>query len=139
MPQEQDGSFDAKQMALRNLDLIMYVLYSGDEVFIKDMVTKVSLEVSEEQECNELKELVGTHDMPLLYKCLFFLMLNFQPKFRYWVISENNGTGLLPVCPHKALLFLKTLRDSLVPQFLVNETIRLNEFERDLKVAYIRS
>lgn len=123
----------------RSMDIIMYVLYSGDQLFVRDMVSKVAHEVAIEQECSELSNLVLMYpESPILFKCLFFLMLNFQPKFRYWVLSEND-TGLQPVCPHKAMLFLRLLRDELVPKFLVNETVRLDDFEREIKVSYIQS
>ena len=40
---------------------------------------------------------------------------------------------------NQAIRFLQCLRDDLVPRFLVNETMRLDEFERELKVEYNRS
>ena len=122
----------------RSMDLIKYVLYSGDEKFVEDMVTRVTQEAADEQDCEELRALVTQHvNKPLMFKCLFFLMLYFQPKVRFWVL--DNGVGLQPICPHKSIRFLQSLRDELVPRFLVNETMRLDEFERELKVEYIRS
>ena len=60
----------------RSFDLIMYVLYSDDQIFIKDMVTKVTIEVIEEYNCNELRMLITQKENNLLYKCLFFFMLD---------------------------------------------------------------
>jgi hypothetical protein len=129
---------DARTMgAVRTMDLIMYVLYSDDQNFVRDMVTKVALEVSAEQDCSELTDLT-LQDSPQLYRCLFFLLMDFHAKFRFWVLGET-GTGLQPVCPYKAVRFLKTLRAEIVPRFLINETVRLDEFERQLKLEYIRS
>jgi hypothetical protein len=120
------------------MDLYQYVLYSGDEKFVQDMVARVTNEAAEEEGCDELRSvLVDFHDRPLMYKCLFFLMVYSQPKFRFW--SLDPGVGLLPICPYKAIRFLQTLRDDLVPRFLVNETMRLDDFERELKVEYNRS
>ncbi len=119
------------------MDLIMYVLYSDDQRFVRDMVTKVTLEVATEQACPELIALLE-YDHPQLYRCLFFLLLDFHTKFRYWVLDES-GLGLQPMCPHKAVRFLKALRAEIAPRFLVNETLRLDELERELKVEYIRS
>jgi len=123
----------------RSLDIIMYVLYSDDQKFIKDMMVQVVNEVANENECNELLLILQHKDNPLLYKCLFFLLLDFQPSFRHWVLQNSNSIGLQKLCPDKALRFLRTLREDIVPNFLVNETQRLDDMERIIKVEYIRS
>lgn len=127
--------------ASRSMDLFMYVLYSGDEVFIQNMVNKVVREVAAEEECAEMEEVLLHTDNRLMYKCLFFVMVDFHPRFRYWVLSGESQTsmGLQPICPQKAARFLKCLREELVPNFLVNETMRMGDLERSLKVEYIRS
>jgi hypothetical protein len=122
------------------MDLYQYVLYSGDENFVRDMVTRVTNEAADEEECEELRSVLVTYqDRPLMHKCLFFLMIYSQPKFRYWSLDHKNGVELLPLCPYKAIRFLQSLRDDLVPRFLVNESMRLDDFERELKVEYNRS
>jgi hypothetical protein len=123
----------------RSMDLFMYVLYSGDEVFIQNMVNRVVHEVAIEEECAEMEDVLLNADNRLMYKCLFFVMVDFHAKFRYWALSENTSMGLQPICPQKALRFLKSLRDDIVPSFLVNETMRMDDFERKIKVEYIRS
>ena len=129
--------------AARSMDLIMYVLYSDDQLFVRDMVTQVVREVADEQDCPELAALAEPcyHDRPQLYRCLFFFMLETHAKFRYWVLQPQSGAalGLQPVCPHKAARFLQVLRGDLIGRFLVNETMRPDELERELKVEYIRS
>ena len=102
------------------------------------MVTKVVLEVAKEHVCAEFATLARHTSNPLLYKCLFFLMLNFHSKFRYWVLQECN-IGLLNVCPYKATRFIRVLRNELIPKFLVNESISLHDFEHSIKVEYVRS
>jgi hypothetical protein len=129
---------DARTLGIvRSMDLIMYVLYSDDQNFVRDMVTKVATEVATEQGCAELHGLLS-HEHPQLYRCLFFLLLDFHPKFRYWALEESS-IGLRPVCGYKAVRFLKCLRSSIVPRFLINETLRMDDFERELKVEYVRS
>ncbi len=103
------------------------------------MVINVTQEVANENECEELNRLIDTQDNPLLYKCLFFLMLDFQPSFRYWVLKESDKIGLKKMCLHKTYRFLKVLREDIVPNFLVNETQRLDDLERAIKVEYIRA
>ncbi len=122
----------------RSMDLLMYVLYSGDQIFIQNIVSKVVIEVSEKQKCSELLLVLNHKNNQLLCKCLFFLMLDFHATFRYWVLSAND-MGLQPICPFKAARFLKSLREEIAPKFLVNETQRLDDLERELKVEYIRS
>ena len=123
----------------RSMDLFMYVLYSEDEVFIQNIVNKVVREVVVEEECAEMDDILLHVDNRLMYKCLFFVMVDFHAKFRYWALSDNANMGLQPMCPHKALRFLKSLREEIVPSFLVNETMRMDDLERKLKVEYIRS
>jgi hypothetical protein len=67
---------------LRNMDLIMYVLYSGDEVFVMHMVSRVCLEVADKYKMEDIKRFLNHTDKPMLYRCLFFLMLNFHKEFR---------------------------------------------------------
>ena len=126
--------------AARSMDLIMYVLYSDDQLFVRDMVTQVLHEVADEQACAELQELTQPqyHDRPQMYRCLFFFMLEVHAKFRYWVLQQTE-LGLQPVCPHKVARFLQVLRGDIIPRFLINETMRPDELERELKVEYIRS
>ena len=136
--QQQDTVCDIRLFGgTRHMDLIMDVLYSNDQCFVRDMVTKVTLEVAKEHNCPELATVTLHKNNLLLYKCLFFLMLNFHCKFRYWVLQEK-GLGLQPVCPHKAALFLRVLRDELIPKFLVNESFRLDDFEHNIKIEYVR-
>ena len=132
---------DIRQLgATRAMDILLYVLYSDDQLFIRDMTIRVALEVAAEHECPELAELADArfHDKPQMYRCLFFLLLDFHAKFRFWALEEQQH-GLRAVCPHKAARFLQALRADIVPRFLVNETMRPDELERELKVEYIRS
>ena len=119
------------------MDLFMYVLYSKDELFVMDMVRQVVKEVSEHYKCNDLDVFMQQSDKPIIFKCLFFLMLNCFAKFRHWALTAS--LGLQPICPHKATRFLLALKHELVPNFLVNEKVRLEEFERSLKTTYIAS
>lgn len=72
----------SRESLLRNMDLIMYVLYSGDEVFIMEMVRKVCTEVADKYNLLDIKKIIKHNDKPMLYRCLFFLMLNFHKNFR---------------------------------------------------------
>jgi hypothetical protein len=129
---------ESRDSLLRNMDLIMYVLYSGDEVFVMNMVRRVCGEVAEKYENNELKRILNHKDKPMLYKCLFFLMLNFHKDFRYWVLSDETQ-GLRKICPYKATRFLISLKNEIVPKFLMDERVQLQDLERSIKVCYILS
>ena len=128
---------DGAQALLRHMDLFMYVLYSNDQVFVLDMVDKVTREVSAKYGHPPLAALLRHRDKPLLHRALFFLMVNFHASFRHWAVTAD--VGLMPVCPYKATRFLVALKRELVPNFLVDERKRLEEFERELKVTYIAS
>lgn len=123
------------------MDIVLYVLYSQDERFVHDMVERVTREVADEYACPIVVGLLEHGDRPLLFRCLFFLLLNFHSKFRYWILSEEASvSNSLPlISPHKMCRFLVHLRDTLVPGFLVDEVVTMEEFERSVKVAYIAS
>lgn len=123
----------------RSFDLIMYVLYVDDQIFVRDIVTNVTREVIQEFQVQELEQVLRHKENFLVYKCLFFLMLDFKPNFRSWVLSQGQNIGLKPICPKKALRFLTLLRDDIIPNFLINESMLIDDFERQIKVEYIRS
>jgi hypothetical protein len=77
---------ESKDSLLRNMDLIMYVLYSGDEIFVMNMVKRVSTEVADKYDIQEIKKIIDHIDKPMLFRCLFFLMLNFHKEFRYLLL-----------------------------------------------------
>ncbi len=131
-------SDESKDSLLRNMDLIMYVLYSGDEIFVMDMVRKVSTEVADKYNVQDIKKILCHTDKPMFYRCLFFLMLNFHKDFRYWVLNDETQ-GLRKICPFKATRFLLSLKNEIVPKFLMNEKVQLQEFERSIKISYIQS
>jgi len=131
------NSSDFRHLALRNFDLIKYVLYSEDEIFVMDMVKKVACEISDKYQFEDLRTLVRHKDKPQLYRCLFFFLLNFHKEFRYWVLQNDKALGLTPVCPYKATSFLKALKYEILPPFLVDERMTLQELDRKIKVAYI--
>jgi len=134
----QQGGEQNKQMALRSMDLIMYVLYSDDEVFVMNMVSRVALEIAEQYDFEDIKRVLRHKDKPVLYRCVFFMLLNFHQQFRYWVLSDTS-LGLKPICPYKATRFLIALKNEIVPTFLMDERLRLEEMERTLKTTYIAS
>ena len=119
----------------------MYVLYSKDEQFVYNMVCKVTKEVVLIHNLAQLETLLQYPNRPILYRCLFFLLINFHTDFRYWVLSENTskGNGLPQICPHKESRFLQHLRENLVLQFLVHEEMTMEEFNRNIKMTYVAS
>jgi len=129
---------NSRQVSLRNMDLIMYVLYSDDEVFVMNMVRRVAHEIADKYEYEDLRRVVQHRDRPVLYRCLFFLLLNFHKQFRYWVLTDVSQ-GLNPVCPYKATRFLLALKNEIIPAFLMDERIQLETMDRQIKVTYIAS
>jgi hypothetical protein len=123
----------------RRMDIIMYVLYSKDERFIYDMVSRVTREVAETYQFLPLASLLEFPDRPVLFRCLFFLLLNFHTSFRYWILSDaaSKENGLPQLCPYKACRFLQQLRENLVLRFLVCEEMTMDEFDREIKVTYV--
>ena len=125
-----------RQLGLRNMDLIMYVLYSEDAVFVMNMVKQVASEITEKYKFEDLKMVTQHNDKPMLYRCLFFLLLNFHKPFRFWVLRDET-LGLRPICPFKATRFLLALKNEIVPRFLMDERVQLEELERQIKTTYV--
>ena len=125
----------------RSMDLITYVLYSKDECFVRDMVDKVVKEVMEQHAFPEIGVLLQYEDRPVLFRCLFFLMLNFHTQFRSWVLSAqaSKSNGLPPLCQYKMTRFLVNLRETLIPSFLVHDEISMEDFDYQIKTEYVRS
>lgn len=123
----------------RNMDLFMYVLYAKDHRFVIDMVHKVALEAASVYGCEDLKRLVETHPHePTLYTALFFLLLNLHAPFRHWALTTNEH-GLPHICEAKAVRFLLVLKNTLAPEFLVDEVMDVPTFLRNVKIEYIRA
>jgi hypothetical protein len=127
-----------KQLALRNMDLLMYVLYSEDAVFVMNMVKRAATEIADKYDFEDLRTLIRHNDKPMLYRCLFFLVLNFHKPFRFWVLTDGT-LGLKPICPFKATRFLLCLKNEIVPRFLMDERVQLEELERQIKTTYVCS
>ncbi len=127
-----------RQLALRNMDLFMYVLYSEDAVFVMDMVKRAANEIADKYQFEDLRILIKHNDKPMLYRCLFFLLLNFHKPFRYWVLTDAT-LGLKPICPFKATRFLLGLKNEIIPNFLMDERVPLDELERKIKTTYVCS
>jgi len=127
-----------RQLALRNMDLFMYVMYSEDAVFVMDMVKRAANEIADKYQFEDLRTLIKHNDKPMLYRCLFFLLLNFHKPFRYWVLTDSS-LGLKPICPFKATRFLINLKNEIIPNFLMDERVPLDELERKIKTTYVSS
>ena len=127
-----------RQLALRNMDLLMYVLYSEDAVFVMNMVKRAANEIADKYEFEDLRTILQHDDKPMLYRCLFFLLLNFYKPFRHWVLTDGS-LGLKPICPFKATRFLLCLKNEIVPHFLMDERVPLDELERKIKTTYVCS
>jgi hypothetical protein len=102
------------------------------------MVKKVAAEIADKYKLEELRLVIRHEDKPMLYRCLFFMLLNFHKEFRFWVLTDRS-MGLKPICPYKATRFLLTLKQDLLPPFFIDERMQLADVERRIKVAYLAS
>ena len=69
---------------------------------------------------------------------LFFLLLAIDCTLRYWVL-KTSSPNFRTVDPHKAVRFLIELKDHLIPEWLMDQTIPVCQFVRRVKIEYIRS
>lgn len=57
---------------------------------------------------------------------------------RYWVLCDESQ-GLRKICPFKVTRFLLSLKNEIIPHFLMDEKVQLQELERNIKISYIQS
>lgn len=111
-------------------------MYNKDDKPIRKLLRSFLSELSEELDCSDLKKLNET--LPLVgVRALFLFLVTVDPKLRYWAMQYETR-GLRKPDPGKVCLFLKTLRNEIIPDWMSDERKNVASFVRTATELYIK-
>jgi hypothetical protein len=127
-------------------DILMHLLYSGgSEQLLKGLIAESIANITEQysafgrvRDALSLYVLQGQSSLSLL-RAVFFVLLNQDSKMRADLCARRFLHSLPLLCPHKACRLYDILKDTVVVEWVKNETIDLLQFEEGLREAYLVS
>ena len=91
-----------------------------------------------------MRDALGLYVLPkqaslALLRAVFFVLLNQDSRMRVALCGKRFLPSLSALCPHKACRLYDQLKDTVVVEWVKNESIDLLQFEESLKEAYLVS
>lgn len=124
------------QFSLVKQDIFLCMMYNRDAEALRKVLRCFLAELSKAYDCKDLTDL--NESLPLVgLRALFFLLIVIDPKLRYWAIEYENK-GICKPPPPKVALFLRTLRDDTIQQWMSDERQTAATFVRKATELYIR-
>jgi hypothetical protein len=129
-------------------DVLMHILYSGNsEGLLKSLIVESINNIVAEHPASDgvrqaLVPFIPTSERPMppaLLRAVFFILLNQDSKMRDSLCTKRTLPYLPTLCPHKACRFYDSLKDSVVTEWVRNESIHLLDFVESLKETYLVS
>jgi len=126
----------------------MHILYSGNcEALLNSLILESVNNIIAEHPTSEgvrqaLIPFIPTKERPMppaLLRASFFILLNQDSKMRNSLCTKRTLPYLQTLCPHKACRFYDYLNESVVPEWVKNESIHLLDFVESLKESYLVS
>ena len=124
-------------------DILMHIVYSGGaEPLLRSLIAESIRNIGEDFPTPgvraALASLAPAADTPLDgLRVRFFLLLNQDYRMRVRLCHGKVAVYLKPVCAHKACSMYELLRETVVPAWIKNETITLQDLDENLKDAYL--
>jgi hypothetical protein len=125
-------------------DILMHLLYSGgSEQLLRSLITQSVRNITEEYGAAKGVRDTLAHYIPpkqsslAFLRAMFFVLLDQDSTMRSDLCSKRLLSSLPVVCPHKTCRFFDLLHDSVVVEWVKNESIDLLQFEESLKEAYL--
>lgn len=125
-------------------DILMHLLYSGgSEMLLKGLITQSIRNITEDYgQSKGVRDALGLYTLPkqpslALLRSVFFVLLNQDSRMREALCSKRFLPSLPVVCPYKACRLYDLLRDSVVVEWIKNESVDLMQLEESLKEAYL--
>lgn len=127
-------------------DILMHLLYSGgSEQLLRSLIAQSVRNITAEYGANNnngvkaaLAHYVPPQQSSLAsLRAMFFVLLDQDSTMRTELCSKRFLPSLPVVCPFKACSFFEQLHESVVVQWVKNESIDLLQFEDSLKEAYL--
>lgn len=126
-------------------DILFHVLYGANEPNIRGLIEQAAIDIAREYPtdgvCQALQRMRPRDDDCLnQLRARFFMLLAESDAMRRRLSEPQPGPCMPgPVCEHKARLFYDELCDELLPAFVQNQALRVDEFVDMLREAYLHS
>lgn len=118
-------------------DIFLCMIYNRNEESLKKVLRVFLQELAKKYDCKDHKLLIEV--LPLVgLRAMFMLLINIDPRFRYWAMQYETSTIQRPE-PKKICSFLRTLRDEIVPQWMSDERTLTVDLVENAKKIYLRS
>ena len=122
----------------------MYVLYHGDRVFIARLIERCVENISQRQQSpavtEQLEELAPAEDEPMAsLRLRFFILLNVDESMRTELVQGDFGLFLPPMREAKACRFYDELADRLLPNWMKDESVTVQDIMESITDAYLVS
>eukprot|EP00961_Rhodomonas_salina_P284675 3847388-Rhodomonas_salina.1 len=117
-------------------DIFLCVMYNKDEEALRKLLRGFVQEVGKEHDTKDHAILL--EKMPLVgLRAMFLLFVVISPNLRYWAMQYETRAIAKPN-PEKVCLFLRTLRDDIIPKWMSDERKFAYDLVREATVTYIR-
>jgi hypothetical protein len=117
-------------------DIFLCVMYTKDPDSIRKLLRCFISELKTEFECAELELL--NERLPLVgLRALFLMLVCMDNKLRFWAMNYETKKISKPP-PAKLCLFLKTMRDDHIPNWMSDERKTVTTFVRKATELYIK-
>jgi hypothetical protein len=126
-------------------DVLFHVLYGGNQASVRSLIEQAAIDIAREYPTDGVRDALQRlrpRDSDSLNKlrARFFVLLCESDAMRRRLSAPAAGSCMpAPVCEDRARLFYDELCDELLPAFVQNQTVRLDEFIDQLREAYLRS
>lgn len=126
-------------------DLLFHVLYGGNAAGVRALVEQAAIDVAREYPTDGVRAALHSlrpreGDSLNRLRARFFVLLAEDEAMRRRLSEPQGGPGGPgPLCEHKARLFYDELCDELLPAFVQNQAMRLDQFVDALREAYLHS
>jgi len=126
-------------------DFLFHVLYGGNEASVRSLIEQAAIDIAREYPTDGVREALQRmrprdDDSLNKLRARFFMLLAGSDAMRQRLSAPSTGACMPgPVCEDKARLFYDELCDELLPAFVQNQTVRLDEFVDGLREPYLHS
>eukprot|EP00961_Rhodomonas_salina_P304956 3941797-Rhodomonas_salina.2 len=117
-------------------DIFLCIFYKRDEEALRKVIRCFLGELGKEYDCADLAKL--NEVLPLVgLRGLFLFLITADARLRYWTMQYETKSISKPP-PKKVCLFLKELRDVIIPTWMSDERKSIHELVRKAAETYIR-
>ena len=126
-------------------DILFHVLYGANEANLRSLIEQTAIDIAREYPTHGVRDALqrmrpADGDCPNKLRARFFMLLAESETMRRRLSAPVAGQCMPgPVCEDRARLFYDELCDQLLPAFVQNQTVRLDEFVDGLREAYLHS